>query len=62
MERNCLKCQQPFDASGKFNRLCQKCRKENTRLERFELKLGRMARTTPRNGKIGNQDATSSEQ
>ena len=62
MQRNCLKCQQPFDANGKFNRLCIKCRKENTRLERFEMKLGRMARTTATNGKIGNRDSSSTEQ
>ena len=61
MERNCLKCQQPFESAGKYNRICPQCRKENNRLERFEMKLGRRA-AGPSNRKNWNQDATSSEQ
>ena len=60
MQRSCLKCNQPFDSAGRFNRICPGCAKVNRKLERIEKRLGRRT-TTPPNGKTWNQDVTSGE-
>jgi len=37
VKRNCLSCKKPFTADGKFNRLCVKCRSNNTYRSGFDV-------------------------
>lgn len=37
IKRNCLCCKKPFTADGKFNRLCVKCRSNNTYRSGFDV-------------------------
>lgn len=39
MERNCLKCNKPFESTGPGNRLCCICNLDNTKVRSIEITI-----------------------
>ena len=46
--RVCLKCSKVFLSLGPFNRLCERCRRQNSEMSRCDLTVQKYAEPKPR--------------